>query len=194
MGDNGDPMVHRRTITYEVSTDDSTMRVDGHLVDERPWADGTEVRSLQHDLFLRVAIGLADLVITEAAIEMRAFPHTECPEIEPAFAGLVGVSVGRGFTKEVQRRVAGVHGCTHLDQVARGLGPAVMQSLTSHKARQRVHATTPADYTPSPWVLGTCHIWEPGGIAQQKLEAGWSPGRGEYPAPALVELRRRNSR
>ena len=76
-----------------------------------------------------------DLTITEAVAEMHTFPHTECPGIAPAFAGLVGLSVARGYTREVQARFGGPQGCTHLEQLARSLGPVVVQAVTSRRAR-----------------------------------------------------------
>ena len=65
---------------------------------------------------------------------MHAFPHTECPTIETAFAGLVGLSVARGYTREVQARFGGPRGCTHLEHLARSLGPVVIQAVTSRRA------------------------------------------------------------
>ena len=41
---------------------------------------------------------------------MHTFPHTECPVIEPAFAELEGLSVARGYTREVQTRFGGTSG------------------------------------------------------------------------------------
>ena len=65
---------------------------------------------------------------------MHAFPHTECPTIEAAFAGLVGLNVARGYTREVQTRFGGPRGCTHLEHLARSLGPVVIQAVTSRRA------------------------------------------------------------
>ncbi len=41
------------------------------------------------------------------------------------------------------------------------------------------------------WLTNTCHLWAEGGIGQQKVAAGWRPAKETYPAPALVEIRRR---
>ena len=88
-----------------------------------------------HEMELRVRVRIADLTITEAAARMDTFPHTECPGIVGAFAGLEGLSVTRGYTREVQARFAGPKGCTHLEQLARSLGPVVVQAVTSRRAR-----------------------------------------------------------
>ena len=90
-----------------------------------------------HDMELRVRVRIADLTITGATAEMHAFPHTECPTIEAAFAGLEGLSVARGYTREVQARFGGPRGCTHLEHLARSLGPVVIQAVTSRRAPGR---------------------------------------------------------
>jgi hypothetical protein len=39
-----------------------------------------------------------------------------------------------------------------------------------------------------PWARNSCHVWAEGGVAEQKLAAGWRPGRGTYPAPPLEDI------
>jgi len=41
------------------------------------------------------------------------------------------------------------------------------------------------------WLTNTCHIWAEDGVGPQKVATGWRPGIAEYPAPSLVEIRRR---
>jgi hypothetical protein len=41
------------------------------------------------------------------------------------------------------------------------------------------------------WLTNTCHIWAENGVGPQKVATGWRPGIAEYPAPSLVEIRRR---
>ena len=106
----------------------------GRLRDTRPWAEDGAAVATVHDMELRVTVRNDDLVITEAEAAMHTFPHTECPGIVAAFAGLVGLSVARGYTREVQSRFGGPRGCTHLEQLARSLGPVVVQAVTSRRA------------------------------------------------------------
>jgi Protein of unknown function (DUF2889) len=190
-GDGAPVPLHRRSIQYEAFDGGDTVVVVGSLRDTRPWAE--EGRSVQtvHDMELRVTVRVADLTITEASAEMRTFPHVECPGITEAFAGLAGLSVTRGYTREVQSRFGGPRGCTHLEQLARSLGPVVVQAVTSRRARAVVSGEA-ADLMSddgSPWARDSCHIWAEDGIADQKLAAGWRPGIGPYPAPALVTFR-----
>lgn len=180
-------LLHRRSIEYEAFDLGDELGVVGRLRDTRPWADGDEHISTVHDMELHVTVRMADMRITEASAVMHTFPHTECPGIVSAFAGLVGLSISRGYTREVQARFGGPRGCTHLEQLARSLGPLVIQAVTSRRARavSRGEAVDLLSGPDSPWARNSCHIWAEGGIADQKLAAGWHPGTGPYPSPPL---------
>ena len=183
-------VLHRRSIEYEAFDAGDTLVIVGRLRDTRPWADGADSVAEVHDMELRVRVRIEDLTITEAQAVMHTFPHTECPGIVEAFAGLVGLCVTRGYTREVQSRFGGPKGCTHLEQLARSLGPVVVQTVTSGRARD-VSSGRSSDLLSagaSPWARNSCHIWAEGGIAEQKVAVGWRPGTGPYPAPSLASL------
>jgi hypothetical protein len=183
---------HRRTIDVEVFERQGDFVVVGRLADDRPWAAGSDRVEHVHDMELSVTVRRPDLVITEARAVMRRFPHAECPGIEAAFGGLVGLSVARGYTRAVQERFGRALGCTHLEFLARAIGPVVVQALPSSAARTRagVLAEPTRAETGTAWLADTCHVWAVGGAGEQKLALGWRPGNGPYPAPSLVELRR----
>jgi hypothetical protein len=185
--------VHHRTIDLEVYERDGTFEVVGRLEDRRPWADGEEAVREVHDMTLQVTVRRADLQIVAARADMRRFPHGECPEIESHFSHLVGLNVGRGYTRAVQERFGRALGCTHLEFLARAVGPVVIQAIPSSAVRAAV-ATPGADTAANPgldFLVDTCHVWRADGPGQEKIAAGWRPGRGEYPAPTAVEVRRR---
>jgi len=183
--------LHRRSIEYEAFDHGDTLAVVGRLVDSRPWAEDGRSVARVHDMELRVAVAIEGLCITEAEALMHTFPHTECPGIVAAFAGLVGLSVARGYTRAVQSRFGGPSGCTHLEQLARSLGPVVIQAVTSRRALavSRGEVEDLVSGTGSPWARDSCHIWAEGGVADQKMDAGWRPGVGPYPSPPLEFFR-----
>lgn len=186
----GAPLVHRRTVDFEAYDHGDALTVVGRLQDVRPWADGERVPVVLHRMELRVGIALATMVITEAAASMADYPHAECPAIEPAFAGLVGLSVGRGYTREVQRRFGGAAGCSHLEHLARSLGPVVVQAVASCRARAVAEGRA-EEYLSAgggDWLRNTCHIWADGGVGLRKLATGWRPGNGPFPAPPLADI------
>jgi hypothetical protein len=125
---------------------------------------------------------------------MGTFPHAECPSIEGVFGDLVGLSVSRGYTNAVQSRFGRERGCSHIEFLARALGPVVIQAITSSAAMRLElgdgEQTIGGDGALG-WLTNTCHIWAENGVGPQKVATGWRPGIAEYPAPSLVEIRRR---
>jgi len=152
---------------------------------------------------LGIVVRRSDLVIVDAQAVMGTFPHAECPTIEDSFAELKGLSVSRGYTSAVQERFGRQRGCSHLEFLARALGPVVIQGITSSAAFQVEHGEhgehgggesgdgeSPMRSGNLAGMVNTCHLWAEDGIGMQKVAAGWIPRDGEYPAPALVEIRR----
>ena len=184
--------VHRRSLEFEAYDMGPELLVVAKLCDARPWADGTSDVRTVHDMELRVTVGVDDMVVTDAVAHMHAFPHSECPMVVAAFTGLSGLRVSRGFTRQVQERLGGPRGCSHLEQLARALGPVVIQAVTSRRARavSRGEHGDLLSGGDSPWAANSCHIWAEGGVAEQKLASGWRPGVGPYPSLPLATIRR----
>jgi hypothetical protein len=189
----GEPVpLHRRSIEYEAFDAGESLLVVGRLRDSRPWAEGGPSIASVHDMELRVTVRISDMTITEASANMHAFPHAECPGIVQAFKDLAGLSVARGYTRAVQTRFGGPRGCTHLEQLARSIGPVVVQAVTSRRAHAVSLGLSPdlLSAGASPWARDSCHVWAEGGVADQKLAAGWRPGIGPYPALPVEEIRK----
>jgi hypothetical protein len=184
-----------RTIEMQVFEREGYHVVVGSLHDQRPWASGQVGPRDVHHMELGLVVRCADLVFVDASATMGRFPHPECPAIEDSFSDLIGVSVARGYTRAVQDRFGRERGCSHLEFLARALGPVVIQAVTAAGARRVENGEVDVLVGGGlEWLANTCHIWSENGIGMQKLAAEWRPGRGEYPAPSLVEIRRRQER
>lgn len=185
--------VHRRTIEVEVFVRNEYLLVIGTLADVRPWASGELGPRELHRMELAVVVRRADMKITDAVADMQTFPHAECTVIEPKFEELVGLSVARGYTSAVQDRFGRERGCSHLEFLARAIGPAVVQSVTSAAAQQfEEGGAYPDGGRALSFLANTCHVFIDEGPGSQKIEAGWRPGMfGLYPAPTVAEIRRR---
>jgi hypothetical protein len=185
--------LHRRTITMEVFRRGEYFAVVGTLHDERPWAGGDYGPRDLHFMELGLVVRLADMTIVDAAADMQTFPHAECTDIEPSFRDLIGLSVGRGYSSAVQARFGRERGCSHLEFLARAMGPVVVQGLTSSGAWQvekgdGEHPMRARGFT---FLSNTCHLWAEDGPGPQKIAAGWRPGVTGYPAPRVADVRRR---
>jgi hypothetical protein len=106
---------------------------------------------------------------------------------------LIGLSVARGYTSAVQERFGRERGCSHLEFLARAIGPAVVQSVTSASAQQfEAGGAYPDGGRALSFLANTCHVFIENGPGSQKIDAGWRPGMfGLYPAPPVAEIRRR---
>jgi hypothetical protein len=181
--------VHRRSIIMDsFGLDADHVTVVGRLTDQAPWAEPGQ--RWVHDMTLAVTVHLPDLMITAAEAGMASFPHAECPLIAPAFGRLVGLSVRKGFTRELRTRLGGVSGCAHLGELARALGPAIVRT-----AGERVAQTSPPGPDGAPvgaiaLPLGSCHVWAADGAGPRKIEAGWRPGTMARPIPPVEEFPR----
>jgi hypothetical protein len=189
-----DVPVHRRTMHLDAHVREENLEIVARLEDRRPWAEGSAMVDVVHDMELRVTVRLGDLEILEAKAVMHTFPHVECPAITEAFSGLVGLRVARGFVREVQNRFAGASGCVHLEHLARALGPLVVQAVTSERALAVFKGDAEDLFSPESamWTRNSCHIWAEDGVAEQKLALGWRPGQGAYPAPSVVTFREKS--
>jgi hypothetical protein len=192
--DASEPPVHRRTIDMQVFERPGHLVVIGTLHDQRPWASGEFGPKSVHRMELGIVVRRADLVIVDAAANMHTFPHAECPTIEGSFTDLIGLSISRGYTNAVQKRFGRERGCSHVEFLARALGPVVIQALSASAARRLEEGSDDAGVLAEgglQWLTNTCHLWAEGGIGPQKVAAGWRPAKETYPAPSLVEIRRR---
>jgi len=166
--------------------------VVGTLSDQRPWASGTLGPNELHRMELAVVVRRTDLVVVDAVADMKTFPHAECMAIQPKFGELIGLSVARGYTSAVQERFGRERGCSHLEFLARALGPAVVQAVTSTAAWQVERGEPyPARERGLTFLSNTCHVWIEGGEGEKKVATGWRPGMFGYPAPSVSEIRRR---
>ncbi len=192
--------VHRRTIDVGVFERDGYHVVIGTLHDQRPWASGALGPRHLHRMELGIVVRRSDLIIVDAEATMGTFPHAECPTIESSFSELVGLSVSRGYTSAVQSRFGRERGCSHLEFLARALGPVVIQAISSSASFRVEHGDGQNPLAGGgqgggglTWLANTCHIWAEEGAGPQKVASGWSPAQGEYPAPSVVEIRRRQA-
>ncbi len=184
---------HRRTITIESYDVDEGYEIHASLRDERPWAEGTDTVHTLHSMGLIVTIDRQSLLITDARAKMLDYPHDECTSIEPAFRALVGLSITRGYTRAVQDRLGRQRGCSHLEFLARAIGPAAIQTMASSASRRGANPVSNEGGRFGAWLTNTCHIWAQGGVGAEKISEGWRPGLTRYPTPSLVELRRRKN-
>jgi hypothetical protein len=169
--------VHVRTIridAIETAPGDggaSALRVHGSLEDRRPrgvpdWIqhDGDVI----HHMEVVLTVSWPALVVTGIDGAMRTFPHPGvCPDALPPLQSLVGVAVGRGFTRAVNERIGRERGCTHVAALILAMGPVVRQG-----AGAAFGFATPGDPRGTPWFVNSCQAWREDGPLHRAFLAG----------------------
>ena len=173
--------VHVRTIRIDagkVVTDgdaaSAALRIHGSLEDRRPqgvpdWIqhDGDVI----HHMEVTLTVTWPDLVVAAIDSVMRTFPHAGvCPDALPPLQGLVGVAVGRGFTRAVNERIGRERGCTHVAALILAMGPVVRQG-----AGAAFGFAAPGDPQGTPWFVNSCQAWREGGPLHRAWRAGEMP-------------------
>ncbi len=191
-GSDEDP-VHRRTIAMEVFQRGDYFAVIGTLHDERPWAGGALGPRDLHRMELGVVVRRADMTIVDAAADMQTLParrvHRHRAELSTNSSACRSPA---GYSNAVQQRFGRERGCSHLEFLARAIGPVVIQGLTSSGAWEveKGSGEHPMREGGFGFLTNTCHVWTEDGAGAQKIDAGWRPGLLGYPAPSAVEVRR----
>ena len=137
---------------------------------------------------LRVAFPALEIVGAEVLFE--AHPHASCPQIIDHYGGLVGLSIGRGFTHKVRELFGGPRGCTHTTALLMAMAPVAVQCSWSMQASAARRGTSsapdrralPPQERAALWQsnLNTCHVWAEHGEQIAVLRAG---GQLELPLP-----------
>lgn len=179
----------RRIVCTGYQRDDDLFDMEAEMQDISP--NGTELHhrdveaggSIHH---MRLCLTLDERLTIHAA---RAFivesPTPYCPAIENAYAALVGLRIGPGFTQQVKSLFSGTRGCTHLSELLGPLASAAFQTL--YALYREKHGTalllpdTPV--VPKPAVINSCHVLHEDGVTALRL---WPlerrPTREEPPA------------
>lgn len=112
------PHSMRRRRILEVAPQDNQAEIYEYFRDSHIDGAGRE-RSL-HEYVVTAAVDIGDLTVREISVEPRSLPFPECPLASPNARALVGTPLP-GIDSAVRTRLAGIAGCTHLNDVLRFL-------------------------------------------------------------------------
>jgi len=136
---------------------DGLWDIEAHLVDTKTYAFPNSERGMiaagepVHEMWLRVTVDDA-LTVTAVEAAMDAAPYRVCPEIAPAYAGLVGHTIGPGWSRTVRRLFGGTKGCRHLLEMLPVVATVAFQTIVP--LRERLAGRSPATKPPQ---LDSCH-------------------------------------
>ncbi|MGZ3183370.1 MAG: DUF2889 domain-containing protein [Telluria sp.] len=126
-----------------------------------------------HDLSLRITIDLHfNVVAAEAASDAVPYPGY-CDTIGPAYQGLVGLNLMKGFRAGIKERLSGVLGCTHLSELAQVLPTAAVQAFANDVIKTRDGDTDDTLLPHKPFQLDRCHALRSDGPAVAVYYPRW---------------------
>lgn len=175
--------IHDRTYTVNVfRRNDHEIVARGIVHDVKPaglYVEGDPDPLTIHEMVLDLVVGYPSLEITDANVVFESHPQSGCPAIADHYGSLVGLSIARGFTRNVRDLFGGPNGCTHVTALLQAMAPVLVQSTWSMRVLAR--REQPVDDS---WRsnqnrnIDTCHVWAADGEMMGKLERGEVVGPG----------------
>lgn len=160
--------LHKREVICEAFLrEDGLIDIEGQLQDSKPDEVSTPYRRIAageplHGMRLRLAVD-EQFLVREIEAHIEASPTPFCAAIEPAYAALEGVRLDSGYRRELNRRLGGVKGCTHLSEL---LGPMV---TTLYQGTFELRRQGRLGGNALPGSVGRCHVYYPGAETTRAL-------------------------
>ena len=151
--------------------------IDGRFIDTRPFDYDSPFRgvcqagSALHQMQLRLTVDRGRH-IRAVASAMPNTPYESCPEVNPNFQRLVGLSLAKGFRKAMRERLGGVEGCTHVLALLDTMAAAAVQAFASNNyAPRQAGQPEPVRIFKLDALIDTCHSYRSDGEVMQRLKA-----------------------
>jgi hypothetical protein len=191
-------LIHERryeTRVYQVADDELLVR--GAVSDQKPaglYVVGDPEPMEIHQMQLELRVSLPKLEIKAARVVFETHPHSTCPIIANDYEKLVGLSIARGFTREIRDLFGGPKGCTHTNALLQAMAPAVVQatwsvSIRNGRRNDESRAATSSKDREKRLAgnLNTCHVWAEDGEHVAAIRRG---DRSDFPPiPVRERLR-----
>jgi hypothetical protein len=189
--------VHTRSIRVDAfARDDGLWDLEAALTDvkHRDFPLATGVRKAGdpvHEMVLTVTIDTR-LTIVAAHAESRRVPYPgHCDSIGGDYAKLVGLNLLQDFRRHLHARLGGIHGCSHITELAGVLPTAAVQAFADEVFKTRDTAYEGHDDDRKPWQLDRCHALRTDGPAVARFYPRWYHAKardaGEAPPPTPIK-------
>ena len=175
-------LLHTRTIECRgYLRADGMWDIDGWMTDIKtynfPNHDRIEIKAGEplHGMGLRLTVD-DTLTIRDCVAVTDFSPFTLCGNITPNFKALIGLRITQGLTKNVQERLGGTQGCTHLVELIKPIATTAFQTLFG-KRMAKLSAALKSGSIKRPPILDTCHAWaQDGDIVKREFPDHYTGG------------------
>jgi Protein of unknown function (DUF2889) len=110
----------QRDISYRL-----LKREDGQL------ALTATLRDCFHDIVMELLVDGETLAITQAVVDFRRAPSSDCRNVSERLNGLVGLVIGKGLNRKLMEILGGGEGCGNLRNLLLGLLPLALNVKAS---------------------------------------------------------------
>lgn len=156
--------IHTREVVcrgYE--REDGLWDIEGTLLDTKTYPFHTAHRGFippgdgLHRMTLRLTVD-DELCIHDAWARTEQSPYRVCDEVNAAYAALVGLRIGPGFSRRVKELFQGVKGCTHLTELIGPVATTAFQTIWP-LLNERREAAGQATAEEKPPLVDGCHAF-----------------------------------
>ncbi|MFC4949139.1 DUF2889 domain-containing protein [Pseudonocardia sp. GCM10023141] len=148
VGSSTDRSARREKSVDLVPLSDAAIRLVAVLRDTSVAVDDPTDVELIHDLRIEASVSVPDLVITGVTGHAEQQPYDRCAFTAAPIARLKGLSLSRGYRRNVLEIMGGTRGCSHFLTLALDLSAAhvltvylQMRTRTEHTAANRADGT-----------------------------------------------------
>jgi hypothetical protein len=135
--------LHTRLVTCQgYKRDDGLWDIEGRITDCKTYDFPNHDRGgvvaageAVHHMEVRLTID-DGRVIRAAEVAIDFAPFSVCAAIAPDFSGLVGMSLGAGFKKQLLAKFGGTRGCTHVVELMGPIATTAFQTMAGQSGQQ----------------------------------------------------------
>jgi len=174
-----EPIHQRRVECRGYRRKDGLWDIEGHMTDLKSYDFDNAERGMVeagvpvHEMWMRITVD-DDLLIHDCEASTEYAPYSICPQAAAPMEKLKGLRIGPGWLREMNKRVGGTLGCTHLREL---LGPMATTAFqTIFPIKEKESRLAPGE---RPKLLGTCHAYAPDSPVVKRLFPEHYRGSGE---------------
>ena len=168
--------LHTRKIHCEgFQRDDGLWDIEARIVDTKthpttePYRGARAAGEHVHDMELRLTLD-RQMVVRDVEVSTNHAPYDPCFSVAPAYKGLIGATVGKGWRRAVQESVGGTKGCTHLRELLMPAATVAFQTMGRWPKEGDAPAVVPpAEAAAKPRFLDDCKAWASDGEVVARL-------------------------
>lgn len=153
---------HTREVKcFGYEREDGLWDIEGRITDIKTYSFENKDRGLiasgtpVHDMVVRITVD-EELVIHDIEAATESGPFNICPNIIENLQSLKGLKIAPGWGRQVNKKIGGILGCTHINQLL--LGPLATAAYQTLVPRWVANGKTKKPDT-RPSIIDTCHAF-----------------------------------